>query len=47
LTRKVTVAGSDNSAQVSTDSGQNQNGNTLDRNALDRLTIFDQDHITT
>jgi hypothetical protein len=43
---QVTVAGSDESAQVSTDIGQNQNGNTLDRSALDRVPVFDQDYIT-
>jgi Carboxypeptidase regulatory-like domain len=44
---QITVGDSDTSAQVSTDIGQNQNGNTLDRGALDRLPVFDQDYITT
>lgn len=44
---QVTVGASDTSAQVSTEIGQNQNGNSLDRNALDRLPVFDQDYITT
>jgi Carboxypeptidase regulatory-like domain len=44
---QITVGGSDSSAQVSTEIGQNQNGNTLDRGALDRLPVFDQDYITT
>ena len=44
---QVTVAASDTSAQVSTEIGQNQNGNSLDRDALDRLPVFDQDYITT
>ena len=44
---QVTVAASDTSAQVSTDIGQNQNGNSLDHDALDRLPVFDQDYITT
>ncbi|WP_245632689.1 TonB-dependent receptor [Edaphobacter aggregans] len=44
---EVTVGSSDSSAQVSTDIGQNQNGNSIDRNALDRLPVFDQDYITT
>jgi len=44
---QVTVGASDASAQVSTEIDQNQNGNTLDRNALDRLPVFDQDYITT
>lgn len=42
----VTVNGVDSSAQVTTDIAQNQNGNTVDRNALDRLPVFDQDYIT-
>ena len=32
---------------VSTDIGGNQNANTIDRNALDRVPVFDQDYITT
>jgi hypothetical protein len=44
---QVTVGASDSSTQVSTEIDQNQNGNTLDRNALDRLPVFDQDYITT
>jgi len=47
VNEQVTVSGSDSSAQVSTDIAQNQNGNTLDRGALDRLPVFDQDYITT
>src|ERR1700733_5470886 len=43
---QVMVAASDTSAQVSTEIGQNQNGNSLDRDALDRLPVFDQDYIT-
>lgn len=43
----VTVEGSDTSAQVSTDIAQNQNGNSVERDALDRLPVFDQDYITT
>ena len=46
IAEQVTVAGSDTSTQVSTEIGQNQNGNTLDRNALDRVPVFDQDYIT-
>jgi hypothetical protein len=38
---------SDTSVQVSTAIGQNQSGNTIDANALDRLPVFDQDYITT
>jgi hypothetical protein len=44
---QVTVAASDTAAQVSTEIAQNQNGNAVDRDALDRLPVFDQDYITT
>jgi hypothetical protein len=44
---QVTVGASDSSAQVSTEIGQNQNSNSIDRDALDRLPVFDQDYITT
>src|SRR3984885_8542176 len=44
---QVTVDASDTSAQVNTEIGQNQNGNSVDRDALDRLPVFDQDYITT
>jgi hypothetical protein len=44
---QITVAPSDSSAQVSTEIEQNQNGNTVDRDALDKLPVFDQDYITT
>jgi hypothetical protein len=47
VAENVTVVGSETSAQVSTDIGQNQAGNVLDSNALDRLPVFDQDYITT
>jgi hypothetical protein len=32
---------------VSAEIGENQNANTIDRNALDRVPVFDQDYITT
>src|ERR1700676_2642906 len=32
---------------VSTEVAENQNANTIDRNALDRVPVFDQDYITT
>jgi len=32
---------------VSTEIGENQNANVIDRNALDRVPVFDQDYITT
>jgi hypothetical protein len=44
---QITVGASDSSAQVSTDIEQNQNRNTVDRDALDKLPVFDQDYITT
>jgi hypothetical protein len=46
VSEDVTVTGDDSSAQVTTDIAQNQNGNTVDRDALDRLPVFDQDYIT-
>jgi hypothetical protein len=42
----VTV-GADGAPLVSTEVGENQNANTIDRNALDRVPVFDQDYITT
>jgi len=47
VSENVTVVSSDTSAQISTDISQNQSGNTVDSNALDRLPVFDQDYITT
>lgn len=47
VNENVTVVGSDMSTQISTDISQNQSGNTVDSNALDRLPVFDQDYITT
>jgi hypothetical protein len=43
----VMVAASDSPAQVSTEIAQNQDSNSVDRDALDRLPVFDQDYITT
>jgi hypothetical protein len=43
----VTVATGDSLPHVSTDNSANQNANTIDRNALDRVPVFDQDYITT
>jgi hypothetical protein len=39
--------GAEGAPQVSTEIGENQNANTIDRNALDRVPVFDQDYITT
>jgi hypothetical protein len=44
---QVTVGASDSSPQVNTEIDQNQNNNSIDRDALDRLPVFDQDYITT
>lgn len=41
----VTVAGA-NVPRVSTATAENQNTNTIDRNALDRVPVFDHDYIT-
>jgi hypothetical protein len=43
----VTVVASDNSPQLSTEISENQSVTTVDREALDRLPVFDQDYITT
>ena len=43
----VTVGGEDLSMQVTTDVAENQDASTIDRNALDRVPVFDQDYITT
>jgi len=43
----VTVATGALVPQVSTESSRNQNANIIDRDALDRLPVFDQDYITT
>jgi Carboxypeptidase regulatory-like domain len=43
----VTVGGKDLSVQVTTDAAENRNANTIDRDALDRVPVFDQDYITT
>ncbi len=46
-TENVTVATGDTVPLVSTDVTQNQNANTINRDALDRVPVFDQDYITT
>jgi len=43
----VSVATGDSAPLVSSESSENQNTNTIDRNALDRVPVFDQDYITT
>jgi hypothetical protein len=47
LNESVTVATGDSAPLVSIESSENQNANTIDRNALDRVPVFDQDYITT
>ncbi len=42
----VTVATGDSVPLISTDTQGNQNTNVIDRNALDRMPVFDQDYIT-
>jgi Carboxypeptidase regulatory-like domain len=39
--------GTGGAPQVSTETGENQNANTIDRSALDRVPVFDQDYIAT
>ena len=46
-TENVTVATGINVPLVSTETSENQNTNAIDRNALDRVPVFDQDYITT
>jgi hypothetical protein len=47
--KEEVIVGSPDSggAQVSTEIAQNQNANSVDRDTLDRLPVFDQDYITT
>jgi Carboxypeptidase regulatory-like domain len=42
----VNVAGGDVSLVVTTDVSENQNANNLDRSALDRVPVFDQDYVS-
>jgi hypothetical protein len=46
-TETVTVATGVSVPLVSTETGENQNANTINRDALDRVPVFDQDYITT
>ncbi len=43
----MTVATGINVPTVSTETSENQNNNAIDRDALDRVPVFDQDYITT
>jgi hypothetical protein len=47
LNQSITVATGDSAPLVSIESSENQNANTIDRNALDRVPVFDEDYITT
>jgi protocatechuate 3,4-dioxygenase beta subunit len=47
LNETVTVATGESVPLVSVENSENQNANTIDRNALDRVPVFDQDYITT
>lgn len=47
LNETVTVATGDSAPLVSIETSENQNANTIDRNALDSVPVFDQDYITT
>ncbi len=46
-TESVTVATAVNVPIVSTETSENQNANAINRDALDRVPVFDQDYITT
>lgn len=43
----VNVGGEDLSMKVTTDIAENRNSNSVDRDALDRVPVFDQDYVTT
>jgi hypothetical protein len=45
--QEIVVSAEDGVPQVSTDIAQNQNANMVDRAALDRVPVFDQDYVTT
>ena len=47
VNQEVTVPADELIPQISTEIAQNQNANTLDRAALDRVPVFDQDYVTT
>ena len=47
VAEEMTVAASDTTAQVSTEIPLNQSANSVDRDALDRIPLFDQDYLTT
>ena len=45
--QRVNVGGDDSSTTVSSETAQNQDSNSVDRDALDRLPVLDQDYIST
>ncbi len=45
--QQVNVGGDDSSTTVSSETSQNQDSNSVDRDALDRLPVLDQDYIST
>src|SRR5258708_2212164 len=47
LNESITVASGESVPLVSIETSENQNANTIDRNALDRVPVFDQDYIAT
>ena len=47
VTQEVMVGTSDSAPQVTTEIAQNQSSNSIGRDALDRIPVFDQDYITT
>ena len=47
VAEEMTVAVSDTNAQVSSEIALNQSANSIDRDALDRIPLFDQDYLTT
>ena len=47
VNQEISVNADASAPLVTTDAGQNQSANTIDRAALDRVPVFDQDYITT
>src|SRR6267154_1516854 len=47
LSESITVASGESVPLVSLETSENQSANTIDRNALDRVPVFDQDYIAT
>lgn len=46
LNQSVSVNADDSAVQLSTEVSENQSANNIDRNALDRVPVFDQDYIS-